>query len=118
MKYLFTLLISLLILIAVLIPGSNLPDVNLVGLDKFVHIGLFGLWTMAVYFDFKLTGFQYVIAFVAGLVFSLFTEVLQFFVEGRTFDWLDTLADVFGLAAGLTIGAWLIRMLLRKFQKN
>ena len=27
------------------------------------------------------------------MTFSLFTEVLQVFVEGRTFDWYDKLTD-------------------------
>lgn len=110
MKYLFTFIVSLLIVIAVLLPGSSIPEVNFIGVDKIVHVGMFGAWAMAVYFDFNVGGtIQYLKAFGAGVIFSLFTEVVQIFIEGRTFDWSDMIADAFGLLAGLTIGGWIIR---------
>lgn len=111
MKYLFTGIVSVLILIAVLIPGSDLPNVDFVGFDKVVHIGMFGAWAMAVYYDFSVRGLRHVWAFIAGLAFSLFTEIVQLFVEGRTFDWSDMVADAIGLILGLTIGAWVVRKL-------
>jgi VanZ family protein len=109
MKYLFTFLVSILILIAVLIPGSNLPAMGgFMGLDKFVHISMFGGWAVAVCYDFKLKGSTYLIAFIAGMIFSLLTEVLQFFVEGRTFDWYDTIADAVGLLLGFLLAKQVI----------
>jgi len=115
MKYLFTGIVSTLILIAVLIPGSNLPSVNFVGFDKIVHIGLFGAWAMAVYYDFNVKGYKYLIVFVAGLFFSVFTEILQIFVEGRTFDWTDIVADSIGLIAGFLFGGWIVRTIKERF---
>ncbi len=113
MKYLYTLLVSLLIIIAVLIPGPHLPDVNIVGFDKVVHIGMFGAWAMAVYYDFSIRSTRHLWAMVAGLAFSVFTEIVQIFIEGRTFDWSDMVADAIGLILGLTIGAWMLRKLFR-----
>ena len=55
MKY-ATLTVSILIIIAVLIPGSNLPDVNIGGYDKLIHIGMFFTWALAVRFDFEPEG--------------------------------------------------------------
>jgi len=115
MKYLFTFLICALILIAVLIPGANLPEVDFTGLDKIVHIGLFGLWALAVYYDFNLKGYKYVIAFLTGLSFSVFTEILQIFVEGRTFDWTDIIADAIGLFLGLVLAGTILRLIKKIF---
>jgi VanZ family protein len=109
MKYFFTTLVTLLILVAVLLPGSAVPDVNFIGFDKIVHIGLFGLWALAVRYDFRLVKFS--LAFIIGLSFSLLTEVLQVFVEGRTFDWFDMIADCIGLSIGLLVGVRVLTFL-------
>lgn len=114
MKYLFTILVSILILIAVLLPGSAIPDVNVIGFDKIVHIGLFGLWATALRYDFQNASFKFFFAFIVGLGFSLLTEVLQVFIEGRTFDWFDVLADAVGLILGLSFGLKVLALLKMK----
>jgi VanZ family protein len=112
MKYLFTTSISLLIVIAVLIPGSNLPDVNpFFGFDKLVHIGMFGTWALAVYYEFRKPEFNLFLAFITGISFSLFTEITQLFVEDRSFDVFDLFADAAGLIIGLTISPYILRIL-------
>jgi VanZ family protein len=112
MKYLFTSFISLLILIAVLIPGRNLPDMNpFLGFDKFVHICLFGSWALAVYYEFGRSQLNVFIAFVIGISFSLFTEILQLFVEDRSFDIYDLFADAAGLIIGLTVSPYILKLL-------
>jgi VanZ family protein len=109
MKY-ATLIVSLLIIIAVLIPGSNLPDVGLGGLDKIVHIGMFATWAVAVRHDFYNQRFNFFSLFLAGLVFSLITELVQLMVEGRTFDFYDMLADAIGLLIGLTMSGPILKL--------
>jgi VanZ family protein len=109
MKYRATFIISILIIMAVIIPGPNLPDVDIVGFDKFVHLGMFGMWALAIRYDFNSPTFRYLLFFLIGMTFSLFTEILQVFVEGRTFDWYDVVADAVGLLLGLPIGTWLLR---------
>jgi VanZ family protein len=109
MKYAPTLIVSILILIAVLIPGPNVPSVGIAGFDKFVHFGMFGTWAVAVRYDFN-GRFRFWVAFSLGLGFSLFTEIIQVFAEARTFDWYDIVADVVGLLAGLAISAYLLRL--------
>lgn len=98
-----TIVASVLIIIAVLIPGGNLPSVGIGGFDKMVHIGMFALWIVAVCYDFSLRSSHYPLVFAVGLVFSLTTELLQLLVEGRSFDWLDMAADAAGLLVGLLI---------------
>lgn len=109
MKYKATIIVSILILIAVLIPGPNLPDVDIVGFDKFVHLSMFGTLALAIRYDFNRPTFRYLPFFLIGMTFSLFTEILQVFAEGRTFDWYDVVADGIGLVAGLPIATWLLR---------
>lgn len=107
MKY-ATIIVSLLILVAVLIPGQDLPDVEMGGFDKLVHVGMFGLWAIAVRYDFRAKPFNFFVVIAAGILFSLLTEVLQLLVEGRTFDVYDMAADAIGLAAGLLIGGLVV----------
>lgn len=113
MKY-ATAVVSILIIIAVLIPGSNLPDVGMGGFDKIVHIGMFTVWAWAIRWDFQSEKFPYAIVFVTGLLFSLLTEVLQLLVEGRSFDIYDMAADMIGLALGL-LTSGLMKRLVNRF---
>jgi VanZ family protein len=106
-----TIIVSSLIIIAVLIPGSNLPDVKIVGFDKVVHIGLFGLWAIAFRYDFNTPSFKFSLAFAIGMAFSLTTEVLQLLVEGRSFDTYDLIADAIGLIAGLGVSGIALKLL-------
>lgn len=96
-----SVLVSTLIVIAVLIPGSNIPDVNMVGVDKFVHIAMLATWAIAIRFDFS--PLKPWLVLVLGLFFSLFTEILQLFIEGRSFDLYDMMADGVGLLLGLAL---------------
>jgi VanZ family protein len=102
-KMKFTIIISLLIIIAVLIPGANIPDPGIGGLDKFVHISMFAAWAIAIAHDFEPRTIQFLYVFIAGATFSLLTELLQILVEGRTFDLYDILADFAGLAIGMMV---------------
>lgn len=108
MKY-ATIIASLLIIIAVLIPGRDLPDVNIGGYDKLIHMAMFAVWAVAVRHDFKTRTFNFPLAIIAGLAFSALTEALQLLVEDRSFDMFDMAAD----AAGLIVGFWISRPLLK-----
>jgi hypothetical protein len=100
-RYWPTIVVSLFILIVVLLPGSRVPDVKLVGFDKIVHVIMFCTWAIALRNDFQNWRITRVILF--GLFFSLLTEVFQIFVEDRSFDWYDTIADAVGLILGCVI---------------
>lgn len=113
MKY-ATLIVSVLIIIAVLIPGSNLPSVNIVGFDKIVHVGLFGLWALAVRYDFDAPNFKFAMVLLAGIGFSVMTEVLQLMVEGRSFDVFDMVADTIGLIGGLVTSGPILKFLRKQ----
>ena len=99
-----SIIVSVLIIIAVLIPGPNLPDVSIGGFDKVIHVVMFLTWAIAVRFDFRSRSFSAWVVFLTGIVFSLLTEILQRLVEGRSFDIYDMAADAVGLLIGLLIG--------------
>jgi VanZ family protein len=112
MKY-ATVVVSVLIIIAVLIPGPNLPDVSIGGFDKLIHILMFGAWALAVCFDYRSRALKFWIVFLAGIIFSLLTEVLQLMIEGRSFDVYDMVADGVGLLIG-----WLSSKMLIPFYER
>lgn len=107
---------SILIIIAVLIPGSNIPDVEMIGVDKFVHIIMFASWAIALRFDWSLL--KPWVVFVLGLLFSLLTEILQLFAEGRSFDLYDMIADGVGLTLGLLLAPFATKILQRIFSSR
>jgi glycopeptide antibiotics resistance protein len=108
-----TLIVSLLILVAVLIPGSNIPNVNLVGVDKIVHICMFSAWAVAIRFDFPNS--KKWVVLLAGMMFSLITEIVQLFAEGRSFDFFDMLFDGIGLMIGLVVAGPIIKLIHQVF---
>lgn len=110
MKYASTILVSLLIIVAVLIPGSKIPDVQVVGFDKLVHLCMFGTWALAWRYDFRIH-YRPFVAFSVGFAFSVLTEFLQVFAEGRTFDGWDIMADGIGLALGLLVSRQVLAFL-------
>ena len=98
---------TLLILVAVMLPGSKVPDVDVVGIDKAAHFTLFAMWVIAVRHDFN-RRFKWGWAFGVGLTFSVVTEVLQITVEGRASDWIDVIWDAAGLVFGIVFGTMLL----------
>ena len=112
MKFLATLIATALILIAVLLPGSKVPDVGMGGIDKLVHFTLFYVWSLAIRFDFE-KKFNWKIGWLTGFAFSFLTEGLQILIEGRTFDYYDILLDVIGLTAGLLTGNYVLKLVFR-----
>ena len=112
MKY-ATLLVSILIIVAVLIPGNDLPNVSIGGFDKVIHIGMFAVWAVAVRYDFNTPKFRYFLVFGYGIVFSAITEILQLLVEGRSFDIFDMAADAIGLIIGLLSSGAVLRAVNR-----
>jgi VanZ family protein len=112
LRYLPTILSTLLIIVAVILPGSQIPDVHILGIDKLAHFVLFSLWALCVRRDFT-PSFWWPTALMAGIAFSWMTELLQIEVEGRTFDFADVVADTAGLAFGLLTGRLVLKWLAR-----
>ncbi len=113
MKYLLTILVTAVILIIIILPGSSVPDVGFIpGIDKFAHFLLFLGWTVAMQNDFDFRPKWYVIILI-GATFSALTEVIQIGIDGRSFDINDWLADLAGLVFGVANGKFFVRLLRR-----
>jgi len=98
-----TFLVTALILVAVSLPGSSLPDApGIPGLDKMVHCILFLMLAVGVQLDFNPTGArQLLLAAALALAFSALTEAIQLFVDGRSSELVDMIADMAGFLVGL-----------------
>jgi VanZ family protein len=115
LKY-FTIIISVLILIVVLIPGANVPNINFIGFDKIVHISMFAAWAVALRFD--VVSLRPWAVVMLGMLFSLFTEITQLFVEGRSFDLYDLVADLVGLMIGVVVAGPINKVLRKVLQSK
>jgi len=95
---------TLLILVACLIPGNEIPDVNVPLADKWVHFAIFGgfafLW-MCVYQRPTLGKGIFMAVLTAALGYAV--ELLQGsgITRGRSYDPYDLLADSIGGILGL-----------------
>ncbi len=108
MKYWATILVSLGILVVVLLPGSTIPNPRIVGLDKIVHFTMFFTWIGVVRYDFSLLKKWHLL--LIGLSFGVLTELFQLFVEARSFEVYDLLADGVGVIAGLLLSPYLLSL--------
>jgi len=109
-----TVAVSVLIVIAVLIPGKDLPDVNIGGYDKLIHIVMFVAWAVAVRYDSGARPLNFTVVLLTGAAFSALTELLQLVVEGRSFDIYDMAADMAGLVVGLVVAGPLLAFINRR----
>lgn len=103
----------LLILIAISIPGYDLPEVDnwmiQINYDKLIHVGLFAMLAYLFMHPIiksslvKKVKWQYVIKItIAVIIWGLCTEIIQkFFIPGRSYSLSDWLADGLGAIAAL-----------------
>ncbi|MBT1702225.1 VanZ family protein [Chryseosolibacter indicus] len=101
---------SLFILIITLLPGKAIPDVGVWNADKYVHFFIFGL--LVILSAHGLTKSNLIknkipkpllVAVVYSFVLGILIEVLQLFVPGRNFSFLDVVANSIGVALGYLI---------------
>jgi VanZ family protein len=113
LKYIFTIAVTVVILTAVLWPGSQIPTVRW-PVDKLVHFLLFTGWTTAILHDFEV---RWPKALIAGVLFALFTEVIQIPIEKRSFDLNDVLADSAGVVFAIANSTFLVRIAKRVLRR-
>jgi VanZ family protein len=106
-----------LIYIACLIPGSDIPEVNVPLIDKWVHFALFSgfafLWLCSLSSTNTKKG---IFVFIAAALVGLSVELLQEsgITSGRYFEWNDVLADSIGGILGVVVFFLLRKTTLRK----
>lgn len=108
-----------LIFFACFIPGNEVPKVKIFQLDKLVHIVLFAgcscLWTLGLFrSEKKIAGGIWI--FLLCLALGVLVELIQSsrWVDGRSGDFWDVIAD----GVGALLGLWIARLLLTSIKKN
>lgn len=106
-RYKFTVLLAVIIIMLSLIPSSSMPDSSLFSirsLDKIVHFGLYAFFGWVALLESRCN--HACLGFHVLLLFSIFfmsavIEVLQAtVVASRSAEWFDLLANFGGLTAG------------------
>lgn len=82
------------------IPSQDLPETEMLGLDKGVHFALYGGFGALA----ARAGFCGIAGVFAGAAWGGLDETYQRLIPGRTPDWADWTADVCGAAVG--VWAW------------
>lgn len=113
MKYLPTILVTIIIFVLVLWPGSKLPQTQL-PVDKLVHFLLFATWAVAARNDFN---WKWFVVLSAGLAVALCSELVQLATKDRSFDTMDLLADSAGLVFGLANADFAIRIVKKLLRR-
>lgn len=111
-QYKLTIVSVILILIVILIPGSDVPSVGIPNIDKAIHCGMFGVLTLCFYSEYYWNKKGLPKFLMTWLILELFawsTEIMQRFVAGRSYDLKDLLADSIGILLASSIS-----MILKK----
>lgn len=105
MQYKFTEIVTIGILVAVLMPGSDVPSVGIPNIDKIVHFCMFALLAgcFAIeYHNIHLTLPKWHIGILGPILFGGLTEIMQLYVPGRSCDikdlWFDSLGVIITVA--------------------
>jgi VanZ family protein len=109
-----------IVAILTLMPEKDVPDVgwlNIPNFDKFVHVVLFGGLTLLFCFPFLKIRFSFnkkriifIRISILMILWGFIIELIQkFFVTGRSFEWLDLLADSVGVLIAFWISSRLIK---------
>jgi VanZ family protein len=103
-------LATIIVLAAVLWPSDGIPKVPVAGIDKAVHMLLFGAWALALRFDWRLFRKRPGLLIAAAGIFGILTEILQLLAPGRSPDPLDVAADLAGAALAAVAGGPVVRL--------
>lgn len=97
----FSVLWSIFIFIASVIPAVDLPSVSLWEADKLVHAFIYCILTLAVAFAMRnkpVQGNSVLRSAVLSVSYSVAIELVQRFLPTRSFDLYDILANCIGTA--------------------
>ena len=112
----YTWLIVLFILTSVSFPNKIIPkEETVLRWDYFEHFFFF--LAIPIFYFFaegafltKLIKNNYIILLL-GLTFSAFTEIQQFYIEGRSFNPKDLILNLSGFIIGILLGKFLFKLI-------
>ncbi|MFD0860989.1 VanZ family protein [Sungkyunkwania multivorans] len=104
------LVCTLAIAVLSLVPGKDLPKINISFFDKIGHFVAYAAlsFSWGLFFIFERSIFStrnaYIVASVSAIIYGAIMEFLQhFLVQSRTFDLYDILANSLGAAIGIGV---------------
>lgn len=110
-RYLPAIAWALIILVLILMPGKNLPDMQqdfFISLDKLAHFGVFSILSfLTLRGACRKTGREqfktsYVLSpLLISVAYGLLLEIMQIMAENRMPEYMDALANTLGCFAGL-----------------
>lgn len=87
----------IIIFILTSIPGSSMPQIKVIGLDKVSHLFLYSVLTLFLFFAYGKVGWKFLLMI---FVIAAVDEAHQFFIPGRMSSFFDVIWDFAG--AGVT----------------
>lgn len=104
--YKLTCLAIIFILIGILMPGSDVPSVGIPNIDKLIHLGMFMVLSLCFYGEYTWHNKKLPYTFWTWIsieIYAALTEFMQKFVEGRSCDFLDFVADSIGILLAIIL---------------
>ncbi len=102
---------TLLIFFLCFIPGKDLPHLNIPLVDKWTHMVLFGMFTIFWHNTARSNSFglKLILLIIATFLGWLVEYVQGHYVQGRSQDNMDTLADAIGGLIGIILFTLYVR---------
>ncbi len=101
------------VLALLLLPGKDIPHVDVPNVDKAVHFAMFWLWSLVLLYDWRSLATRVPLLFIIGTAMALGTETAQLFAINRSFDLRDAAFDLLGVAASALTFKWPIALVDR-----
>ena len=120
LKYnIFSIAWAILILILCLMPGKDLPTVNILNFDKLAHFGVYVILSLSMYYGWKkqvsflsLHSNTIIKILLITSTYGFIVEILQeLLTTDRHFDIFDALANAAGGMAGSLMGTFVKKKL-------
>lgn len=120
-RYRITLLLAIIIVLLSLMPIADIKiTVQVPLLDKWTHMVMYGMLTLAIWLDYKRSHQQYnakrlfLFAFLSPIAMGGILELMQTYLTTcRSGEWLDFVANTIGVSLGSMLGI-LIMIIARK----
>lgn len=94
---------TLIIVALCSIPGQDLPEIDIIGIDKLVHLAMFAIFGLLWLRTSETLNIRTGVSIIlAGILFGIGTEIYQEFLDiGRLMDPYDAIANSIGVTGAV-----------------
>ena len=116
-RYPLALLVAIAIVLLSVLPMPDIKvDVRVPLADKWTHMVMYGVLTLAIWFDYRRSHRHYnarkllVFAFLAPIAMGGILELMQAYLTTcRSGEWLDFVANTIGVCLGTIVGILIMK---------